>query len=55
MKLYTVVVHSRQMCMMEYRSCVKFRGGDNSTYTFTKMGVVYFVSETPAKRLIGVL
>jgi hypothetical protein len=33
----------------------KFRRGDNSTYTFTKRGVVYLVSATPPKRLIGVL
>ena len=41
MKLYTVVVHNLQMCMKEYRCCLKFRRGDNSTYTFTKRGVVY--------------
>jgi trehalose utilization protein len=41
MKLYTVVVHSLQICMKEYRCCLKFRRGDNSTYTFTKRGVVY--------------
>jgi hypothetical protein len=39
MKLYTVVVHNLQMCMKEYRCCLKFRRGDNSTYTFTKRGV----------------
>ena len=54
-KLYTVVVHNLQMCMKEYRCCLKFRRGDNSTYTFTKRGVVYLVSATPPKRLIGVL
>jgi hypothetical protein len=37
MKLYTVVVHILQMCMKEYHCCLKFRRGDNSTYTFTKM------------------
>jgi hypothetical protein len=37
-KLYTVVVHNLQMCMKEYRCCLKFRRGDNSTYTFTKRG-----------------
>jgi hypothetical protein len=52
MKLYTVVV---QMCMKEYRFCLKFRRGDNSTYTFMKRGVVYLVSATPPKWLIGVL
>jgi hypothetical protein len=31
----------------------KFRRGDNSTYTFTKRGVVYLVSATPPKPLIG--
>jgi hypothetical protein len=36
MKLYTVVVHILQMCMKEYRCCLKFGRGDNSTYTFTK-------------------
>jgi hypothetical protein len=55
MKLYTVVVHYLQMCMKEYRCCLKFRRGDNSSYTFTKRGVVYLVSATPPKRLIGVL
>ena len=28
MKLYTVVVHNLQMCMKEYRCCLKFRRGD---------------------------
>jgi hypothetical protein len=55
MKLYTVVVHNLQMCMKEYRCCLKFRRGNNSTYTFTKRGVMYLVSATPPKRLIGVL
>ena len=55
MKLYTVVVHNLQMCMKEYRCCLKFRRGDNLTYTFTKRGVVYLVSATPPKQLIGVL
>jgi hypothetical protein len=54
MKLYTVVVHNLQMFMKEYRCCLKFRRGDNSTYTFTKRGVVYLVSATPHKPLIGV-
>jgi hypothetical protein len=36
MKLYTVVVHNLQMCMKEYRCCLKFGRGDNSTYTFMK-------------------
>jgi uncharacterized protein YhhL (DUF1145 family) len=52
---FTVVVHNLQMCMKEYCCCLKFRRGDNSTYTFTKRGVVYLVSATPPKRLIGVL
>jgi hypothetical protein len=47
MKLYTVVVHNLQMCMKEYRCCLKFRRGDNSTYTFTKRWAVYLVSATP--------
>jgi hypothetical protein len=55
MKLYTVVVHNLQMCTKEYRCCLKFRRGDNSTYAFTNRGVVYLVSATPPKRLIGVL
>jgi hypothetical protein len=55
MKLYTVVVCNLQMCMKEYGCCPKFKRGDNSTYTFTKRGVVYLVSATPPKRLIGVL
>jgi hypothetical protein len=44
MKLYTVVVPNLQMCMKEYRCCLEFRREDNSTYTFTKRGVVYLVS-----------
>jgi hypothetical protein len=32
------VVHNLQMCMKEYCCCLKFRRGDNSTYTFTKRG-----------------
>ena len=55
MKLYTVEVHNLQMSMMEYRCCRKFRRGDNSTYTFTKRGIVYLVSATPPKPLVGVL
>jgi hypothetical protein len=38
--------------MKEYGCSLKFRRGDNSTYTFTKRGVVYLVSTTPPKRLI---
>ena len=41
MKLYSVVVHNLQMGMKEYCCCLKFRRGDNLTYTFTKRGVVY--------------
>ena len=48
-------LHNLQMCIKEYRCCLKFRRGDNSTYTFTKRGVVYLVSATSPKRLIGVL
>jgi hypothetical protein len=55
MKLYTFLVHSLQMCMKEYGCCPKFRRGDNSTYPFPKRGVVYLVSTTPPKWLIGVL
>jgi hypothetical protein len=55
MKLYTFVVHYLQMCMKEYGCCPKFRRRDNSIYTFTKRGVVYLVSTTPAKPLIGFL
>jgi hypothetical protein len=43
MKLYTFVVHYLQMCMKEYGCCPKFKRRDNSTYTFTKRGVVYLV------------
>jgi hypothetical protein len=32
MKLYTFVVHYLQMCMKEFRCCLKFRRGDDSTY-----------------------
>jgi hypothetical protein len=55
MKLYTVVVHYLQMCMIEYVCCPKFKGGDNSTYTFTKRGGMYLVSATPTKLLIEFL
>jgi hypothetical protein len=41
--------------MKEYGCCPKFKRGDNSTYTFTKRGVVYLVSATPPNRLIGFL
>jgi hypothetical protein len=39
--------------MKEYRCCLKFRRGDNSTYTFTKRGVVYLVSRTPLNAYWG--
>jgi hypothetical protein len=55
MKLYTVVVHNLQMCMKEYGFCPKFKRGDNSTYIFTKRGVVYLVSATLTKLLIEFL
>jgi hypothetical protein len=55
MKLYTLVVHNLQMCMKEYGCCPKFKRGDNSTCTLTKRGVVYLVSATPPKPLIGFL
>jgi hypothetical protein len=66
MKLYTFVVHYLQMCMKEYGCCPKFKRGDNSTYTFTKRGGMYLVSEvvyyncvkfhkTPISRLGGVV
>jgi hypothetical protein len=35
--------------MKKYGRCPKFGRGDNSTYTFTKRGVVYLVSATPPK------
>ena len=38
MKLYTFVIHHLQIFMKEYDCCPKFKGGDNSTYTFTKRG-----------------
>jgi hypothetical protein len=41
--------------MKEYGCCPKFTRRDNSIYTFTKRGVVYFVSGTPLKPLIGFL
>jgi hypothetical protein len=34
-----MAIHNLQMCMTEYRCCLKFRRGDNSTYIFTKRGV----------------
>jgi hypothetical protein len=39
--------------MKEYGCCPKFKGGDNSTYTFKKMGEggMYLVSATPTKLL----
>jgi hypothetical protein len=55
MTLYTFVVHYLQMCMKEYGCCPKFKRRDNSTYTFTKRGVVYLVIATPPKPLIGFL
>ena len=55
MKLYTVVILYLQMCMKEYGCCPKFKRRDNSIYTFTKRGVVYLVSATPPKPLIGFL
>ena len=56
MKLYTVVVHYLQMCMKEYGCCLKFKRGDNSTYTLTKRGGdMYLVSATPTKLLIEFL
>ena len=55
MKLYTFVVHYLQMCMKEYGCWPKFRRGDNSTYTFMKMGGMYLVSATPTKLLIEFL
>jgi hypothetical protein len=51
MKLYTVAVHSLQMCMKEYVCCPKFRRGDNSTYTFVKRGACTF----PISGLVGVV
>ena len=55
MKLYTFVVHYLLMCVKEYGCCQNFKRGDNSTYTFTKMGgnVLYLVSATPTKLLIS--
>jgi hypothetical protein len=41
--------------MKEYGCCPKYKRGDNSTYTFTKRGVVYLVSATPPKWLIGAM
>jgi hypothetical protein len=41
--------------IQKYSELLKFRRGDNSTYTLTKRGVVNLVSATPPKRLIGVL
>jgi hypothetical protein len=55
MKLYTFVVHYLQMCMKKYGCCPKFKRRDNSTYPFTKRRVVYLVSTTPPKPLIGFL
>jgi hypothetical protein len=39
--------------MKEYGCCPKFKRRDNSTYTFTKNGVMYLVIVAPPKRLIG--
>ena len=56
MTLYTFVVHYLQMCMKECGCCPKSnKRRDNSTYTFTKRGVVYLVIATPPKPLIGFL
>jgi hypothetical protein len=55
MKLYTFVVHYKQMCMKEYGCCPKFKRRNNSTYTFTKRRGMYLVSATPPKLLIEFL
>jgi hypothetical protein len=55
MKLYTVVVHNLSGVHEGIPLLSKIRRGDNSTYSFMKRGVVYLVSATPPKRLIGVL
>jgi hypothetical protein len=43
--------------MKEYGCCPKFKRGGNSTYTFTKKGVVgmYLGSATPTKLLFEFL
>jgi hypothetical protein len=41
--------------MKEYGCYPKFKGGDNSTYTFKKKGWMYLVSATPTKLLIEFL
>jgi hypothetical protein len=41
--------------MKEYGCCPKFKGGDNSTYTFTKRGGIDLVSATPIKLFIEIL
>jgi hypothetical protein len=53
--LLFVKVYLELSPLKEYRCSLKFRRGDKSTYTFTKRGVVYLVSATPPKRVIGVL
>jgi hypothetical protein len=50
MKLYIVVVYNLQMCMKKYRCCLRFRRGDNSTYTFTKRGGMYLAEKYTRNR-----
>jgi hypothetical protein len=68
-KFWTATIFLHVHLQVVYYNCVKFhknpishlggvakfRRGDTSTYTFTKRGVVYLVSATPPKRLIGFL
>jgi hypothetical protein len=57
----TIFLHAHLQAV--YYNCIKFHlnpmsrlgGVANSTYTFTKRGVVYLVSATPSKQLIGFL
>ena len=46
MKLYTVVVHNLQMCMKEYRCCLKFRRRDN--YNQRKQSLGGYIGITPS-------
>jgi hypothetical protein len=57
---YVKIVKCVADCMIWFKfdKCImpnKFKRRDNSTYTFTKSGVVYLVSATPPKQLIGFL
>jgi hypothetical protein len=57
-KFWTATIFLHAHLQVVFYNCVKFHKTpirDNATYTFTKRGVVNFVSATPPKRFIGIL